>query len=100
MAKSDTPVPRRWGGLSVHARGHVLLFDKRSASLYDASTGARLLFIAFVVEAFRLVVVKWVHPALPLLLLVLLLLACALLLVRFAAPLKLSQIGLFRWGEW
>ena len=100
MAKSDTPVPRRWGGLSVHARGHVLLFDKRSASQYDASTGARLLFIAFVVEAFRLVVARWLHPALPLLILVLLLLASALLLVRFAAPLNLSQIGLYPWGEW
>ena len=100
MAKSDTPVRRRWGGLSVHARGHVLLFDKRSASQYDASTGARLLFIAFVVEAFRLVVTRWLHPALPLLILVLLLLASALLLVRFVAPLNLSQIGLYPWDEW
>ena len=100
MTKSDTPVPRRWGGLSVHARGHVLLFDKRSASQYDASTGARLLFIAFVVEAFRLVVVRWLHPALPLWILVMLLLASALLLVRFAAPLNLSRIGLYPWGEW
>ena len=100
MAKSDTPVPRRWGGLSVHARGHVLLFDKRSASLYDASTGARLLFIAFLVEAFRLVVVRWLLPGVPLLIQVLILLASALLLVRFAAPLNLSQIGLYPWGEW
>jgi uncharacterized protein len=100
MAKSDTSVRRRWGGLSVHARGHVPLFDKRSASLYDASTGARLLLVAIVVEAFRLIVVKWLHSALPLLILVLLLLACALLLVRFAAGLKLSQIGLYPWDKW
>ena len=81
-------------------RGHVLLFDKRSASQYDASTGVRLLFIAFVVEAFRLVVTRWLHAALPLLILVLLLLASALLLVRFVAPLNLSQIGLYPWDEW
>ena len=68
--------------------------------MYDASTGARLLLIAVAVEAFRLVVVRWLHPALPLLILVLLLLACALLLVRFAARLKLSQIGLYPWREW
>ena len=58
------------------------------------------MFIAFVVEAFRLVVVRWLHPGVPLLILVLLLLASALLLVRFAAPLNLSQIGLYPWGEW
>jgi hypothetical protein len=68
--------------------------------VYDASTGTRLLLAAVVVEAFRRVVVRWLHPALPLLILVLLLLACALLLVRFAARLKLSQIGLYPWHEW
>ena len=41
-----------------------------------------------------------VHPAVPLLILVLLLLACALLLVRFVAQLKLSQIGLYPWHKW
>ena len=86
MAKSETSVPRKRGGLSVHVRGHFLLFDKRSARLYDTSTGVRLLLIAVVVEALRLVVVRWLHPALPLLILVVFLLAFALLLVRFAAP--------------
>lgn len=100
MGNSDTSVPRRWRGLSVHLRGHFLLFDKRSAPLYDASRGARLLLIAVGVEILRLVVVRWLHPALPLLILVLLLPACALLLVRFAARLKLSQIGLYPWREW
>ena len=98
MDRSDAPIPR--GGLSVHWRGHFLLFDKKSAPAYDASTGARLLLIAVAIEAFRLVVVKWLHAALPLLILVLLLLASALLLVRFAARLKLSQIGLYPWREW
>ena len=100
MANSDTPVRRRWGGLSVHARGHFLLFDKRPGPHWDATAGGRLLLVAVVVEAFRLVVVRWLHPVLPLLILILLLLACALLLVRFAARLKLSQIGLYPWREW
>ena len=77
-----------------------MLFDKRAASAYDASTGARLLLIAVAVEAFKLVVISWLHAELPLLILVLLLLACALLLVRFAARLKLSRIGLYPWHEW
>ena len=98
MVKSDPAVSR--SGLSVHLRGHVLLFDKRSAPVYDASTAARLLLIAVVIEAFRLVAVKWLYPALTLLILVLLLLAGALLLVRFAARLKFSQIGLYPWREW
>jgi CAAX protease family protein len=100
MAKSDTSVPRKWSGLSVHVRGHFLLFDKRSASRWDVATGARLLLIALAIEAIRLVAVRWLHPAVPLLILVPLLLACALGLVRFGAPLKPSQIGLYRWGEW
>ena len=54
--------------------------------------------IAIGVEAVRLVAVRWLHPPLPIL--VLLLLAGALLLVRFAAGLKLSQIGLYPWYEW
>ena len=98
MVKSDPAVSR--SGLSVHLRGHVLLFDKRSAPVYDASTAARLLLIAVVIEAFRLVAVKWLYAALTLLILVLLLLAHVLLLVRFAARLKFSQIGLYPWREW
>ena len=100
MAKSDMPVPRRWRGLTVHARGHLLLFDQRSAFHWDAETGARLLFIAVAIEAIRLVAIEWLHPVLPLLILVLLLLAGVLGLVRFAAQLKLSGIGLYPWSEW
>ena len=48
MVKSDPAVSR--SGLSVHLRGHVLLFDKRSAPVYDASTAARLLLIAVGIE--------------------------------------------------
>ena len=87
-------------GLSVHLRGHVLLFDKRSMPVWDASAGARLLLIAVVVEALRLASVRWLYPALPLLILVPFLLVCVLLLVRFAAGLKLSQLGLYPWKKW
>jgi uncharacterized protein len=92
--------PPRSGGLSVHVRGHALLFDKRPPPGFDASIGVRLVLIAVAVEAFRLVVVKRLHPAWPLLILVLFLLAGVLLLVRFAGRLKYSQIGLYPWREW
>jgi CAAX protease family protein len=100
MAKSDMPVPRRWRGLTVHARGHFLLFDQRSAFHWSAETGARLLFTVIAIEAIRIVAIEWLHPVLPLSILVVLLLAGALGLVRFAARLRLSQIGLYPWGEW
>ena len=58
------------------------------------------MFIAVAIEALRLVAVELLHPLLPLLILVLLLLAGALGLVRFAARLRLSQIGLYPWGDW
>jgi len=51
-------------------------------------------------ETLRLAIVSWLHPALPLLILVLLLLLCALLLVRFAVGVRLSQLGLYPWDEW
>lgn len=101
MAGSDMPVARRWSGLRLHQRGHFLLFDQRPASHWEAATGARLLAIAVAVEAIRLVVVRWLYPAvLPLWVLVPLLLAAVLVLVRFAARLTFSQIGLYRWREW
>ncbi len=100
MAKSDMPVPRGWRGLTVHARGHFLLFDPRSVPHWTAAAGARLLFTVVAIEAIRIVAIEWLHPVLPLLILVLLHLAGALGLVRFAARLKLSQIGLYRWSAW
>lgn len=93
-------VPRRWSGLGVHVRGHFLLFDKVPGPLFDAATGARLLIIAILVEAVRLILVRWLRLEVPLLILVLLLLACALLSVRFVGRLNLSQIGLYPWHKW
>src|SRR5205085_5129475 len=51
----DSPKPE---GFLVHLAGHVLLFDKRPAPDFNASAGMRLLAIAIVVEALRLVAVK------------------------------------------
>src|SRR5436190_8483210 len=48
----DYPKPE---GFLVHLAGHVLLFERRPAPDFDAPAGMRLLAIAIVVEAFRLV---------------------------------------------
>jgi CAAX protease family protein len=100
MVKPESPVSSKSGGLLLHLRGHVLLFDQRPLPDYDASTGMRLLGSAIVLEALRLVTIPWLHPGVHLLILVPLFVACALLLVRFVAGLKLWQIGLYPWREW
>ena len=100
MANSVSQDSPRSDGFLVHLRGHVLLFDQRPAPAYDASVGLRLLTIAIVVEALRLAIVKGLHAAVPLLILVLLFLVFALLLVRFVAGLRFRQIGLYPWREW
>lgn len=87
-------------GLIVHLQGHVLLFEQKPAPEYDASIGLRLVFIAVILEAVRLGVVRWCYPRVPLLILLPLLLACALLAIRFGARLKLTQIGLKPWRQW
>ncbi|PZR75270.1 MAG: hypothetical protein DLM73_05795 [Chthoniobacterales bacterium] len=100
MTKSDSSVPSRGGGVLLHLRGHVLLFDPKAAPAYDASAGSRLLLIAVALEALRLLAVRWLLPAVHLLILIPLLLVCALALVRFVAGLRLRQIGLYPWSEW
>ena len=100
MADSVSPDSYNSGGLLLHLRGHVLLFDQRSAPAYDGSAGIRLLLIAIVVEALRLVAVRSLNLGVPLVILVLLFLVCALLLVRFGTGLRFRQIGLYPWREW
>lgn len=100
MLTPDSPALPRPRGLLVHVRGHVLLFDQKAASHYEASAGTRLLFFVVVLEAVRLGGVRWFYPAVPLLILVPLFLVCALLSVRFGAGLRLSQIGFHSWREW
>jgi uncharacterized protein len=87
-------------GWLAHLRGHVLLFDRKPASGYEPGAGLRLLILAGALEAFRLGVVKLLYPLLPLLILVPLLVAVALLSVRYLAGARLSQIGFRPWGEW
>ncbi len=99
MARSDLSA-RKWSGLSLHLRGHFLLFDRKPAPHWEAAVGIRLLVIAVAVEAVRLVAVRRLYWSVPLLILVLLLLFFALGLVRFAAPLKLSRIGMYPWRDW
>jgi membrane protease YdiL (CAAX protease family) len=58
------------------------------------------LFIAVLLETIRLGAVRWLYPALPLLVLVPLFLILAVLAVRLGAGLRLSQIGFRPWREW
>ena len=100
MITPDSPALPKSRGLLVHVRGHVLLFDQKPASQYEASAGTCLLFVVVVLEAARLGMVKWFYPTVSLLILVPLLLGCALLSVRFGAGLRLSQIGFHPWHKW
>ena len=97
---SNSPVLSPSRRLLTHVRGHVLFFDQIPASQYEPPRGTRLLLIVLVLETVRLGVVKWFYPTLPLLILVLLFLACALLAVHFVAGLEFSQIGLRPWHKW
>lgn len=100
MSHPDSPASPEPQGLIVHLQGHVLLFEQKPAPEYDASAGLRLLVVAVILEAVRLGVVRWCYPRVPLLILVPLLLACALLAIRFGAGLKLSQIGFKPCRQW
>jgi uncharacterized protein len=100
MAEPDSPASPEPKGLIVHFQGHVLLFEQKPAPEYEASAGLRLLFVAVVLEALRLGMVRWFYPRVPLLVLVPLLLACALLAIRFGAGVRLSQIGFKPWRQW
>jgi membrane protease YdiL (CAAX protease family) len=90
--------------LNVHWRGHAFLFEKKRPPTYSATGGLRLLLIFLVLEGVigpRLSLFSWLKlPLPPVWLRVPILLGLALLLVRFVARLKLSEIGLYRWGEW
>ena len=77
-----------------------MLFDKKPGIHHDGREGTRLLILAGAFEVIRLGLVKWFYPVLPLLVLVPLLLALALLSVRFLAGMRLSQTGFRPWREW
>jgi uncharacterized protein len=90
--------------LSVHWRGHALLFEPRCAPAYPASAGLRLLLIFLLLEGVlgpRLSLLAWLRlPAPPVWLRVPVLLAVSLLSVRYVAGLDLTQIGLRPWRRW
>jgi len=100
MANSVSSGSPKSEGFLVHLRGHVLLFDQRPAPAYDGSVGLRLLAIAIVMEAFRLAIVRGLHAAVPLVILIPLFLVCALLGVRFVTGLRFRQIGLYPCRDW
>jgi membrane protease YdiL (CAAX protease family) len=100
MVESDSSSSPKPKGFIVHLQGHVLLFEQKPAPQHEASAGLRLLFLAVVLEAVRLGVVRWFYPRVPLLILIPFLLACALLAVRFGAGLRLSQVGFKPWRQW
>jgi len=96
---------RSWARrLGIHWRGHLFLFEKRSEPAYDASAGLRLLLIFLALEGVigpRLSLLSWLQlPLPPLWLRVPILLAFALLLIRFVGGLPLSRIGFHPWREW
>ena len=94
----------RVGWLAAFFRGHVLLFEQRPPTTYDASAGSRLLLLFLLLEWIigpRFSLVKWLHlPIPPPWFGTPLLLALALILVRVFARLKPSQIGSYPWREW
>lgn len=99
MVTSDATfaLQQRW---SPHLRGHLLLFDRRPAPANTPHAGIRLLLAAAFVEAVRLAVLTWLHPGIPLGLLLPALLTLGLLLVPGIAGVKLSQLGFRLWRDW
>lgn len=87
-------------GIIRHLRGHLLLFEPTSRPSLDASAGNRILLLAAGLEVFRVAAIRWLHPLLPLWLLLPLLLGIALVSVRSIGKVRLSRIGLRRWSEW
>jgi len=97
---TTSPDASRGSGLGPHVRGHLLLFERREPPAYDELRGLRLLFTAVFFEVVRVVLSRgggessaavWLPPVL---------LALALIAVRFDTGLTLSQIGLRPWREW
>ncbi len=104
MVEHDGSAGARAQELNVHWRGHAFLFEKKRSPTYGTTGGLRLLLIFFALEGVigpRLSLFSWLQlPLPPVWLRVPILLGLALVLVRFVAGLKLSEIGLYRWREW
>lgn len=86
--------------LSVHSRGHVLLFDRTPAQVtYAPAAGVRMLLSVGALEALRLAVHR-LPLEVPLWLELPVYLGLALLAIRFVARIEWSQIGFRAWSEW
>jgi membrane protease YdiL (CAAX protease family) len=88
--------------LRDHLRGHVLLFAKRPRPL-PPGAAIRLLLVFAVLEVVlgpRLWIARYLEISIPSWARIAALLALALLLVRYAARVRLEEIGLLPWSEW
>jgi len=83
-----------------HLRGHLLRFDGRPAPTYPPGIGHRLLLTAAVLETIRIGAIAWLHPEIPLWVLLPSLVGLALLSVPVASGLALDQIGFRGWRSW
>lgn len=101
---SSSTIGSRQQEAGVYWRGQLFLFEKRRPATYGEPAGLRLLLIFLLLEGVvgpRLALFGWLHlSAPPVWLRVPVLLGLALLLVRYLAKLKFSEIGLYPWREW
>ncbi len=90
--------------LSTHLKGHALLFNPQPPAAYGSSAGLALLAVFVLLEGVigpRLWLWRLLDlPMPPGWLRVSVLMALALILVRFAARVTFSDIGLRRWKKW
>ena len=104
MLQPTVSASSRLRRISPHLRGHLLLFDDNSSRTCDSSTSIRLLLVFVVLEGVlgpRLLILRWFQiPSPPSWIRVPALLALALLLIRFVAQIRFSQVGLTRWRDW
>jgi membrane protease YdiL (CAAX protease family) len=88
----------------IHWRGHLFQFENPPAQAYPPAAGLRLLLIFAVLELIigpRLWLISALHlPVPPAWLRISIVLALAITLVRFAARVKLADIGLIPWHDW
>lgn len=85
-------------------RGHLFLFSEKSSPAYKSGAGIRLLLIFLLFEGIlgpRLSLLMWLDIPIPIAeIRVPILLFLSLVMVRFLAKIKLSQIGLYSWLKW
>src|SRR6516225_8169881 len=98
----STGTALKW--LTRQLKGHVFLFAAKPPPTYDSSPGLRLLLIFLLLEVVigpRLSLFHLLGQRLPSVWLrVPIMLAVALVLIRFFARLRLAQIGLRAWRHW